>query len=179
MELGVGEPVRRSSYQAPARPNLCRLSQPRSSRHDDMVQQITHGQGYVGLDQEPSRGYVAAAEARVRSQHRSVNPSPNREPVGQFSRQDRPKPSQGRNRPDPSRRARPSGRRYRVSPAASDGASGNQSDRSDTERLLADPPRALSNREAIAVHAQRLLAVQNRRFSGVHSNRDSSPLSHS
>jgi len=167
VELGVGEPIRRGSGQSQQR-NIPSINSRQDGVHGDLGQQLISGQGYVIHNNPQSRpSYVANAQARStqQAQRRSSNPNRNHEPIDQFSRRQRANPPQRRSNPH-NRRKASGANRYRVSPSTSAGVSGNQDAGSDTQRLLPDPQRAGSSREAMAVLAQFVQGVENRRSSG-------------
>ena len=158
VELGVGEPVRRSDRSQPNVPPMRELQQQLTGDHEYAIES----------QPERRRGYVASAQTRntQQAQRRSANPNRNHESIEQFSRRRQAATSQARNNHGRNRRKASSGRRFRVSPSTAAGASGSSGDRSDTQRLLPDPQRAGSSREAMAVLAQFVQGVENRRSSG-------------
>ena len=124
-------------------------------------QQSFSGQSYGrGNNPQPHQGYVVNAQARSaqQGQPRSSNSNRNHEPIDQFSRRQR-----HANLPQRRNNRVSDANRYRVSLSTSAGA---REDRSDTQRLLPDPQRAGSSREAMAVLAQFVQGVEDRRSSG-------------
>ena len=172
MELGVGEPVRRSNNSPRSQPasnaTHSSMDPPQTTESNDLVRQLVSGQGYaISSGPAPvSQGYVANVDARsARAERRSGNPAPTHVPIEQFARRPKVKSSRSKNNPSDPRRKLGGAKPYQVSPS-SEVPSSRRGSRSDTQRLLPHSNRPLSSRDALSAHAQRVLAVQSRRAPG-------------
>nr|CAB3267066.1 transmembrane protein 198 [Phallusia mammillata] len=183
VELGVRQNIKKKNkvVRTGSGAFVSNRNQPASGGvQNDLIQGLSSGAGYSGTQEPtgepPGPSYVDNAQQR-RSQrgNRPSNPEPDRENIERFSRTSGSGRGSSNNSSSSSRGGRAGAgggqgsKRFKRSPRLQ--ASGRrQGQESDTQRLLAENNRAASNKprshgEAVAAHARRIKAVQNRRTS--------------